>query len=59
MAWAKSQLHTDFNTWKHLWANKWVILNRIISVRKQYLKPFNCVPTNELNLILKMLPTLA
>ena len=32
------------------------MLNRIISVEYQYLQPFNCVQTNVLWLILKMLP---
>ena len=34
-----------------LCANKWIMLNNITTVDLQYLKPFNCVPINELLLI--------
>ena len=32
----------DCNTWTYLCANKWVISNKNISVRLQYLPLFNC-----------------
>ena len=32
-------------------ANKWLILNRIIHIWQEYLKPFNRMPTNELWLV--------
>ena len=29
------------------YANEWIVLNRIISVKEQYLKPLHCVQTND------------
>ena len=35
------------NPWNHLIANKWLILNRIISIKWQYLKLLIYVRTND------------
>ena len=38
----------DSNTWNNLTVCKQMIdIDRIITVRLQYMKPFNCVQTNE------------
>ena len=34
-----------------LCANKWLMLNSIVSIRSQYLKSFNCAQTNKLWLV--------